>query len=46
MERGHNRVYGRVLWIALGGNLAMFIVEMIAGLGAGSVSLQAIPLTF
>jgi len=35
-----------VLWIALGVNLAMFIVEMIAGFSAGSVSLQANSLDF
>ena len=46
VERGRSRAYLRVLWIVLGVNLAMFILEMIAGLGAGSVSLQAIPLTF
>jgi Co/Zn/Cd efflux system component len=46
MERGQSRVYRRVLWIALGVNLAMFIVEMIAGLSAGSVSLQADSLDF
>ena len=46
MERGQSRAYRRVLWIALGVNLAMFIVEMIAGLSAGSVSLQADSLDF
>jgi hypothetical protein len=46
VERGHCRAYRRVLWIALGVNLAMFIVEMIAGLSAGSVSLQADSLDF
>jgi Co/Zn/Cd efflux system component len=46
VERGHSRAYRRVLWIALGVNLAMFIVEMIAGLSAGSVSLQADSLDF
>lgn len=33
--------YRRVLWIALGVNLAMFGVELAAGWGAGSVSLLA-----
>ena len=46
IEQGQSRAYRRVLWIALGVNLAMFIVEMIAGLGAGSVSLQADSLDF
>jgi Co/Zn/Cd efflux system component len=46
MERGQSRDYRRVLWIALGVNLAMFIVEMIPGLSAGSVSLQADSLDF
>src|SRR5229473_2593124 len=46
VEPGHSRAYRRVLWIALGVNLAMFIVEMIAGLSAGSVSLQADSLDF
>ena len=46
VERGDSRSYRRVLWIVLGLNLAMFIVEMIAGLNAGSVSLQADSLDF
>jgi Co/Zn/Cd efflux system component len=46
MERGQSRAYRRVLWIALGVNVAMFIVEMTAGLSAGSVSLQADSLDF
>ncbi len=33
--------YGRVLWIALVVNAAMFVVEVFAGLFAGSLSLQA-----
>jgi len=45
-ERSHSRAYRRVLWILLGVNLAMFIVEIIAGLSAGSVSLQADSLDF
>jgi len=46
VERGQSRAYRRVLWIVLGVNLAMFIVEMIAGLKSGSVSLQADSLDF
>lgn len=38
--------YRRVLWGALGVNGAMFLVEVIAGLTAGSVSLQADALDF
>lgn len=46
VERGDGRAYRRVLWIVMGVNLAMFIVEMIAGFSAGSVSLQADSLDF
>lgn len=38
--------YRRVLWIALGVNLAMFAVEVAAGVAAGSVALQADALDF
>ena len=38
--------YRRVLWIALGINASMFIVEGGAGLAAGSVALQADALDF
>lgn len=38
--------YRRVLWIALGINAVMFVVEIVAGLAAGSVSLQADALDF
>jgi len=38
--------YRRVLWAALGINLAMFLVEIAAGLAAGSISLQADALDF
>lgn len=38
--------YRKVLWIALGVNLAMFIVEIAAGLTAGSLSLQADAIDF
>src|SRR3954453_870394 len=45
-EGGQSRMYRRFLWISLGVTLAMSIVEMIAGLRAGSVSLQAGSLDF
>ena len=38
--------YRRVLWVVLGINAAMFLVEIIAGLIAGSASLQADALDF
>ena len=38
--------YSRVLWIALAVNAAMFVVEVVAGLFAGSLSLQADALDF
>ena len=38
--------YRRVLWIVLGINLAMFGIEVGAGLAAGSISLQADALDF
>ena len=38
--------YRRVLWAALGINGAMFLIEIVAGLMAGSVSLQADALDF
>src|SRR5229473_586018 len=41
-----NRAYRRVLWIALAINAGMFIVEIGAGLAAGSASLQADALDF
>src|SRR5690348_18502508 len=44
-QRG-NPVYRRVLWTVLGINAAMFIVEIGAGLAAGSASLQADALDF
>lgn len=46
VERGNTRAYRRVLWTVLGVNLAMFIVEMIAGFSARSASLQADSLDF
>jgi Co/Zn/Cd efflux system component len=44
-ERG-NPSYRRVLWIVLGINAGMFLVEIGAGLAAGSASLQADALDF
>jgi Co/Zn/Cd efflux system component len=44
-ERG-NPEYRRALWIVLGINTAMFLVEIGAGLAAGSASLQADALDF
>src|SRR3954470_12211221 len=41
-----NRSYRRVLWVVLGINSAMFLVEIAAGLAAGSASLQADALDF
>jgi Co/Zn/Cd efflux system component len=38
--------FRRVLWIVLGFNAAMFVIEMGAGLGVGSVALQADALDF
>lgn len=38
--------YRRILWAALGINLAMFLVEIVAGLLAGSAALQADALDF
>ncbi len=49
--RGHHTAealvtYRRVLWVVLGINAAMFLVEISAGLAARSVSLQADALDF
>ncbi|NUR44815.1 MAG: cation transporter [Sphingomonas sp.] len=41
-----NQAYRRVLWAVLGINAAMFLVEIGAGLAAGSASLQADALDF
>lgn len=38
--------YRRVLWAVLGINGAMFLIEVVAGLVAGSASLQADALDF
>jgi Co/Zn/Cd efflux system component len=45
-EGGGGPKFRRILWIALGINLGMFLVEIIAGLAAGSASLQADALDF
>src|SRR5664280_3450059 len=44
-DRG-NSTYRRILWIVLTINLAMFLVEIGAGVAAGSASLQADALDF
>ncbi len=41
-----DRAYRRVLWIALAVNATMFLVEIVAGAIAGSVSLQADAMDF
>jgi Co/Zn/Cd efflux system component len=41
-----NPVYRRVLWAVLAINATMFAVEVVAGLAAGSASLQADALDF
>jgi Co/Zn/Cd efflux system component len=45
-DRQRDKRYCRVLWAVLGVNAAMFLVEIVAGLAAGSVSLQAAALDF
>ena len=45
-NRLRNARYRRVLWAVLGINAAMFLIEIVAGLAAGSVSLQADALDF
>lgn len=40
------RGYWRVLWLVLALNAAMFVLELVAGLAAGSVALQADALDF
>jgi len=42
----HDGAFRRVLWMVLAFNAAMFVIEGAAGLGAGSVSLQADALDF
>ncbi len=41
-----DKTYRRVLWLAFGINAAMFLAELVAGLAAGSASLQADSLDF
>lgn len=45
-HNGNDGRFRRVLWIALAINATMFVVELTAGLAAGSVSLQADALDF
>jgi Co/Zn/Cd efflux system component len=45
-SEGLDRRYRRVLWLVLAINAAMFLVEIVAGLAAGSASLQADALDF
>src|SRR5438445_10729132 len=45
-DRQPDSRYRRVLWAALAINAAMFLIEIIAGLAAGSASLQADALDF
>lgn len=45
-ERLNDRAWRRVLWIALGINVVMFGVEIVAGIAAGSASLRADALDF
>lgn len=41
-----NKTYRRILWVALIINIIMFAIEMVAGIGAESVALQADALDF
>ena len=45
-DRQRDARYRRVLWAVLGINAVMFCIEIVAGLAAGSVSLQADALDF
>lgn len=45
-DGAHVAGYRRVLWAVLAINAAMFVVEIVAGLAAGSVSLQADAIDF
>lgn len=45
-EAARSPIYRRILWVALAVNLAMFVVEVGAGLAAQSVSLMADSLDF
>jgi Co/Zn/Cd efflux system component len=46
LEQRGNETYRRVLWAVLAINVAMFAIEVAAGLAAGSASLQADALDF
>jgi Co/Zn/Cd efflux system component len=46
IDQEHGRYWRLVLWIALAINAAMFVTEVVAGVIAGSVSLQADALDF
>jgi Co/Zn/Cd efflux system component len=45
-DRQHDQRYRRVLWVVLCINAALFLIEIIAGVAAGSASLQADALDF
>src|SRR3954471_1018305 len=45
-DRQQDPVYRRVLWAVLALNAGMFVIEVAAGLAAGSASLQADALDF
>jgi Co/Zn/Cd efflux system component len=45
-QHGNNAGYKKVLWIILAINAAMFLIELVLGFAAGSVSLQADALDF
>jgi len=45
-DRLMDKAYRRILWIVLIINFSMFVVEIVAGLAAGSVALQADALDF
>ena len=45
-QQQRDRRYRQVLWGVLGINAVMFLIELVAGLAAGSVSLQADALDF
>src|SRR5262245_46070940 len=45
-QKLHDKRYRRVLWVVLAINAAMVLVESLAGLAAGSASLQADALDF
>jgi Co/Zn/Cd efflux system component len=45
-DRMNPRRYRRILWVVIGINAAMFLVEMLAGQLAGSQALQADALDF